>query len=147
MGRFQIATSRPTTPTPNAIQLQTRKCPSRRVRKAREIFRGTRSEPTEGRGGEILMRIITLPLKKSNKHMKFFCPHSDDSAFCLETCESEYVCKLPKLVYKKWKAQPSFVKRFKKKENSLSSLEKLAERQLRRAHGEAGLISHKHGPT
>ena len=51
LDRFQIVTSRPTTPTPNAIQLQTRKRPSRRVRKARDL-RATRSEPTEGRGGE-----------------------------------------------------------------------------------------------
>ena len=93
------------------------------------------------------MRIITLPLKKSNKHVKFFCPHAGDSAFYLETCESEYVCQFPKLVSKKRKEQPSFVKRFKKKENSLSSLEKLVERQLRWVHGEAGLISHKHGRT
>jgi len=147
MGRFQIATSRPTTPTPNAIQLQTRKCPSRRVRKAREIFGPPAQSLLRGEGVKHLMRIITLPLKKSNKHMKSFPPHSDDSAFCLATCESEYVCQLPKPVSKKRKALPSVVKRFKKKEIPFSSLEKLAERQLRRAHGEVGLISHKHGRT
>ena len=86
------------------------------------------------------MGIITLPLNKSNRDKKFFCPHAGDSTVCLEICESEYVCDLPKLVTKKRKTTRSFSKRFKKKEISLSSLEKIAERQLRRSHGESGLI-------
>jgi hypothetical protein len=86
------------------------------------------------------MGIIKLPLRKFSKHTKFFCPHAGDSTFCLATCESEYVCELPKLVSKKRKTKPSFSKRFKKKEISFSSLEKQAERQLRWSHGEAGLV-------
>lgn len=86
------------------------------------------------------MGIIKLPLKKLNKHTKFFCPHAGDSDVCLETCESEYVCELPKLVSKKRKRKPPFSKRFKKKEISFSKLEKKAEYQLRRSHGEEGLV-------
>ena len=86
------------------------------------------------------MGIITLPIKESSKLRKFFCPHADDSDFCLGTCKPHYVCDLPVLDSKKRKTKASFSKCFKKKKIELGKLEKQAERQLRWAHGDRELI-------
>ena len=82
------------------------------------------------------MGIICIPVRKPAKHKKISCPYASDSTHCLGTCKSHYKCALPKLNSRKRMESGRSIE----EQKDWRCYAARAELQLRRSHGEHGLV-------
>ena len=78
--------------------------------------------------------------RRPKKNRKSKCPRAKDFTFCLGDCNSRFRCDLPNMDHKSQGRKSSFGKKIKKHEQELWFHVKQAESELRRAHGEGGLV-------